>query len=93
VLPIITFKNEEEAIRINNACKYGLDAAIFTKNIKRAKEIAARLEVGQVFINIKPHRAPDEFPFTGIKDSGLGTQGIPYTQKEMTKIKSVRTSS
>lgn len=90
VLPIMTFKNEEEAIRLNNACKYGLDAAIFTKNIKKAKEMAQELQVGQVFINMRPHRAPDEFPFTGVEDSGLGTQGIKYTIESMNQIKSIR---
>lgn len=90
ILPILTVKDEKEAINLANASEYGLDAAIFTKNIKKAREIAEKLEVGQVFINVRPHRPPDQFPFTGTKSSGLGTQGIKYSIEAMTKVKAVR---
>ena len=93
VLPVISVRKEAEMINITNASEYGLDAAIFTKDINKARKMAEDLNVGQVFVNMKPHRAPDEFPFTGAKNSGMGTQGIPYTQKEMIKIKSLRISS
>lgn len=90
ILPILEVKDEKEAINLANASEYGLDASIFTKNLKKAKELAEKLEVGQVFINQSPHRMPDQFPFTGTKGSGLGTQGIRYNLKEMTRIKAIR---
>ena len=90
ILPVISVKSENEAVNLTNASEYGLDAAIFTKDIKKARQLAEKLDVGQVFINMKPHRAPYEFPFNGTKNSGIGTQGIPYTQKAMTRPKSVR---
>lgn len=76
VLPIISFKNIEEAISIANKSEYGLQASIFTTNINSALSIAKRLETGTVNINDQTQRGPDHFPFIGIKDSGLGAQGI-----------------
>lgn len=76
VLPIISFKDVEEAIKIANDSEYGLQAAIFTTNINSAMNIAKKLETGTVNINDQTQRGPDHFPFTGVKDSGLGVQGI-----------------
>lgn len=76
VLPIISIKNSDEAIRIANSSEYGLQAAIFTTNINSAMSLAKLLETGTVNINDQTQRGPDHFPFLGIKDSGLGIQGI-----------------
>lgn len=76
VLPIIAFKTLEEAVKIANTSEYGLQAAIFTTNINSAFSIAKKLETGTVNINDQTQRGPDYFPFVGIKDSGLGAQGI-----------------
>ena len=89
VLPIIRVKDENEAIEINNKSEYGLQAAIFTKDTTRALEIADKLEVGTVHMNNKTQRGPDNFPFLGIKKSGVGVQGIRYSIESMTKLKSV----
>lgn len=76
VLPIITFKDINQAIKIANDSEYGLQASIFTTNINLALSIAKKIETGTVNINDQSQRGPDHFPFTGIKDSGLGVQGI-----------------
>lgn len=76
VLPIISFNDIDTAISIANKSDYGLQAAIFTTNINSALSIARRLETGTVNINDQTQRGPDHFPFIGIKDSGLGAQGI-----------------
>lgn len=89
ILPILTVKNEKEAINLANASEYGLDAAIFTKDVKKAEKLARKLQVGQVFINVRPNRSSDNFPFTGCKNSGLGTQGIKYYIESTEKIKSI----
>lgn len=90
ILPVLTVDNEEEAIKLANASEYGLDASIFTKDVSKARKLAEKLEVGQVFINVKPHRSPDQFPFTGVKSSGLGTQGVKYSIQSMTRFKVIR---
>lgn len=89
VLPIIRVKSIDEAIEISNKSEYGLQGAIFTKDIDKAFYIAKRLEVGTVQINNKTQRGPDHFPFLGVKSSGLGTQGIRYSIEAMTRPKAI----
>ena len=87
ILPIITVQNMEEAILVANDTKYGLQSDIFTTNINKALIIARRLNVGTVQINGKSDRGPDNFPFPGIKDSGMGVSGITDALKSMMKTK------
>ncbi|WP_156285800.1 aldehyde dehydrogenase family protein [Oceanivirga salmonicida] len=89
VLPIIRVSSVEEAIKIANMSNYGLQSSVFTQNIKMAFDIARKLEVGTVHINNKTQRGPDNFPFFGIKDSGMGVQGIKHSILSMTKLKSI----
>lgn len=89
VLPIIKFKDIEEAINLANDTEYGLQSSVFTNNINDAFYIANKLEVGTVQINNKTQRGPDNFPFLGIKNSGFGIQGIYHSIISMTKIKSI----
>ncbi|MDQ0459903.1 acyl-CoA reductase-like NAD-dependent aldehyde dehydrogenase [Clostridium sardiniense] len=51
--------------------------------------VANKLEVGTVQVNNKTERGPDHFPFLGVKNSGMGTQGIRYSIKSMTRPKAV----
>lgn len=89
VLPIIRVRDEEEAIRISNKSEFGLQASIFTQDIDKAFTIANLLEVGTVQINNKPERGPDNFPFLGVKNSGMGTQGVRYSILAMTRPKAI----
>ncbi|EJP6471617.1 NADP-dependent glyceraldehyde-3-phosphate dehydrogenase [Clostridium botulinum] len=89
ILPIIRVKDIDEAIQIANESEYGLQASIFTKEINKAFYVAEKLEVGTVQINNKPERGPDHFPFSGIKASGLGTQGIKYSIEAMSRPKAI----
>lgn len=89
VLPIIRVKGKDEAISIANDSQYGLQSCVFTQNINDAFYIANKLEVGAVQINNKSERGPDHFPFSGFKDSGIGTQGIKYSIEAMTRLKSI----
>ena len=89
ILPIIRVKSAEEAIEISNKSEYGLQSAVFTSNIDKAFSVAQKLEVGTVHINNKTQRGPDNFPFLGVKYSGVGAQGIKYSIESMTRLKSV----
>lgn len=89
VLPILRVASVAEAIRLANESQYGLQASVFTNHIDQAFTIANRLEVGTVQINNKPERGPDHFPFLGVKDSGMGTQGIRYAIEAMTRPKAI----
>lgn len=87
VLPIIRVKSDKEAITLANASKFGLQASVFTKDINKAFTIAPQIEAGSVQINGRTERAPDHFPFIGIKGSGMGTQGIKRSIEAMTREK------
>lgn len=89
VLPIIRVKDVDEAIIIANKSQYGLQSSVFTQNINHAFYVANKLEVGAVQINNKSERGPDHFPFSGVKASGMGTQGIRYSIEAMSRLKSI----
>lgn len=89
VLPILRVKNAAQAVEIANRSEYGLQSSVFTNDINRAFAIASRLEVGTVQINNKTERGPDNFPFLGVKNSGMGTQGVKYSIEAMTRPKAV----
>ncbi|MEV5652329.1 aldehyde dehydrogenase family protein [Nocardia sp. NPDC052254] len=73
VTAIMRVRDEEEAIRLSNDCKYGLSGSVFTKDAAKARRIAARLTTGSVVHNDAAviYGVP-EAPFGGRKDSGLG---------------------
>ena len=73
MLPVMTFKTEEEAIRLANDSTYGLSAYVFTRSKAKADRIANQLLAGTVMHNdtLYTHAAP-ETPWGGVKSSGLG---------------------
>jgi acyl-CoA reductase-like NAD-dependent aldehyde dehydrogenase len=73
VLPIMTFKTDDEAIRLANDSVYGLTAAVFTSNIARGRRVAERIEAGTVMINeVVYTHAIAQTPWGGVKQSGYG---------------------
>lgn len=90
--PVISFikvKDIKEAIEIVNSSNYGLQAAVYTADEGAGIKIGQKLDVGTVWINSKPQRGPDHFPFLGIKASGVGVQGIRYSLEAMTRLKPI----
>jgi succinate-semialdehyde dehydrogenase/glutarate-semialdehyde dehydrogenase len=73
VLPIMSFKTEEEAIRLANDSMYGLTASVFTKDIARGRRIAERIDAGTVMVNeVVYTHAVAQTPWGGVKQSGYG---------------------
>ncbi len=89
VLPIIREDKIEKMIEIVNKSNFGLQASIFTQNINKAFEISRKLDVGTVNINDKSQRGPDSFPFLGVKDSGVGVQGIRDSLLSSVRIRGI----
>lgn len=89
VLTIIRFKDFDEAIRIANSSSYGLDASVFTSSLDKAWKAAKELENGAVTINDYPSHGIGIFPYGGIKDSGMGREGLGYTLREMSREKTI----
>jgi glyceraldehyde-3-phosphate dehydrogenase (NADP+) len=88
--PVISFvdiSSYDEAITIINASKYGLQASVFTKDEGAGIAFGRQLKVGTVQINGSPQRGPDHFPFLGIKNSGVGVQGVRYSLESMSRLK------
>jgi len=89
VAAIIEAEDEQEAIRLANDSIYGLGAAIFSKNIKKAEEIAINdIEAGSVFIN-EMVSSNYQLPFGGIKQSGYGRELSYFAVREFSNIKTV----
>jgi len=73
VLPIMTFKTDEEAIRLANDSVYGLTASIFTRDIARGRRIAEKIDAGTVMVNeVVYTHAVAQTPWGGVKQSGYG---------------------
>lgn len=73
VLPIMTFRTEEEAVELANDSIYGLTASIWSGNIARGKQLAEQIEAGTVMVNevVYTHGIP-QTPWGGVKQSGYG---------------------
>lgn len=89
VVTVNSYKTWDEAISLVNDSEYGLQAGVYTTNIQKAFEAADRLEVGGVIINDIPTFRVDNMPYGGVKNSGVGKEGIKYSTEEMTEMKFV----
>jgi succinate-semialdehyde dehydrogenase/glutarate-semialdehyde dehydrogenase len=89
VAAIIRVKDEAEAIAVANDSRFGLGAAVFTRDIAKGERIAAQeLEAGNCFVNALVKSDP-RLPFGGVKDSGYGRELSHYGIKEFVNIKTV----
>ena len=77
----------EEGVKLINHSRFGLQAGIFTNNIKQMKYAFNEIEVGSLIVNEAPGFRVDNMPYGGIKDSGLGLEGVKYAIDDMTKEK------
>ncbi|MEI6485781.1 MAG: aldehyde dehydrogenase family protein [Sphingomonadales bacterium] len=83
------FSTFEEALEIVNDSKFGLQAGIFTRDLFQALKAWDHLDVGGVVINDVPSYRVDNMPYGGVKDSGLGREGIRFAMEDMTEIRNL----
>ncbi|MCE4601963.1 MAG: aldehyde dehydrogenase family protein [Desulfurococcales archaeon] len=79
----------DEAIELANERRYGLDAAIFGRDINKIRKLIRLLEVGAIYINEYPRHGIGYYPFGGRKDSGIGMEGIGYSIEYVTARKTI----
>jgi succinate-semialdehyde dehydrogenase/glutarate-semialdehyde dehydrogenase len=73
VLPLMTFRDEEEAIRLANDSPFGLTASVWTKDLRKGRRVASRIEAGTIMVNeVLYTHGIAQTPWGGVKQSGLG---------------------
>ena len=88
ILPMMRFTDLDEVIDRANATEYGLAGAVWSADIAKAAEVAARLETGTVWINQNLQMTPLT-PLAGARQSGFGAENGLYGLKEFTQLKAV----
>jgi len=89
VLPLIPFDDFEDALKLANDSHFGLQAAIFTNDMRKIMRAYQVLDVGTVVVNHTTAVRVETLPFGGNKGSGNGREGIQNTLHEMTKEKTL----
>lgn len=82
-----SFDDFDEAIDRVNDSEYGLQAGIFTRDLYKMQRAWDRIEVGAVVIGDVPSWRVDHMPYGGVKNSGLGREGIRYAMEDMTELR------
>lgn len=83
------FSDFDEALDEVNRSQFGLQAGIFTRDLFKMFDAWDRLEVGGVVINDVPSYRVDNMPYGGVKDSGLGREGIRFAMEDMSEIRNL----
>lgn len=89
VVLLYRYRDLDDAIKRSNSVNYGLHAAIFTQDINKAFQAVHGLDFGSVIVNDSTDYRLDQMPFGGIKNSGLGREGIKFSLLEQTEPKVV----
>ncbi len=88
--PVITiepFNEFSEAIQKINQSKFGLQAGVFTQRIDEMNQAFEHIHAGGIILNNVPTLRFDHMPYGGVKDSGLGREGVKYAMEDMLEIK------
>ena len=75
----------DEGIRLANGTRYGLQAAIFTRDLEAAMRAFGSIEAGSVIVNEAPFFRAVQQPYGGVRDSGYGREGVTSAMEEMTE--------
>jgi len=87
VAVLSAFDDFEAALDTVNEGRFGLQAGVFTRDLDRAHRAWDRLEVGGVVIGDVPSFRVDHMPYGGVKDSGLGREGVRFAMEDMSEVR------
>ena len=85
MIGVATYTDYEDALARANDSRYGLQAAVFTKDLAKALRAADVLDYGGVLINEMPSWRADQQPYGGVRDSGNTREGPAWSVREMTE--------
>ncbi|SDJ55905.1 sulfoacetaldehyde dehydrogenase SafD [Microbulbifer yueqingensis] len=83
VIPLRPFDTVDELVTLANDSPFGLQAGVFTRDLSLARSLFNRLDVGLLAVNDGPGFRAEHFPFGGVKESGVGREGVRYAIREM----------
>ena len=83
------FSTWDEAIEIVNNSKFGIHAGIFTRDFYKVQKAWDKMEVGGVVVGDVPSYRVDNMPYGGVKDSGIGREGVKFAIEDMTEIRNL----
>jgi acyl-CoA reductase-like NAD-dependent aldehyde dehydrogenase len=84
VLTLTSAESTDAAFALVNDSKFGLQAGVFTHDVQTAFRAHRELEVGGVIIGDAPSYRADQMPYGGVKDSGVGREGVAYAMADYT---------
>ncbi len=83
VVCVYPYDDIDDAIARSNSLPYAFQASVFTSDIDTALRASRRLDASAVMVNDHPAFRVDWMPFAGLRESGIGVGGIPYTMEDM----------
>jgi acyl-CoA reductase-like NAD-dependent aldehyde dehydrogenase len=89
LVSIVTYQDFDEALRLLNDSPYGLQAGLYTQDLRKAFAAVRRIDVGGMMINDTSIYRVDHMPYGGNKLSGIGREGVRFAIEEMTNLRMV----
>ena len=87
VVVLYRFRDLDDVLNRVNDSRFGLQAGIFTRDIRAIRQAFEDVETGGLVVNDVPTFRADNQPYGGVKESGLGREGVRYAMEEMTELK------
>jgi acyl-CoA reductase-like NAD-dependent aldehyde dehydrogenase len=84
---VTPFNGADEALRLANDSPFGLQGSVFTKNLRDAFRFSEDFDVGALWVNEASRFRLDHYPFGGMKNSGVGREGVRYAIEEFSQVK------
>ncbi len=89
IVVVAAFDTVDQALELANDSDFGLQGAVFTRSLANALRFADDFDVGSLWINEASRFRLDMYPFGGVKQSGIGREGVQYAMEELSQIKFV----
>jgi acyl-CoA reductase-like NAD-dependent aldehyde dehydrogenase len=87
IVLVAAFDDIDEALQMANDSEFGLQGAVFTRDLAAALRFSDEFDVGALWINEATRFRLDIYPFGGMKRSGVGREGVRYAIEEFSQIK------